>query len=138
LSSLWKTVVTLRFFGDDLEPSEISTLLATEPTASERKGDVRTSSPGMEIVARTGSWRLSVDDRSPGDLDAQLGQLFSRLTPDLSVWEGLAQRFQSDVFCGLFMETSNDGEKLKPETLASLGSRGLSLSLDIYDPTPSD
>jgi len=56
------------------------------------------------------------------------------LTSDLSVWQELRQRYNCDVFCGLFLHTSNEGEELEPETLSILGARGLKLGLDIYGP----
>jgi hypothetical protein len=136
LAGIGRTVVTLRLFGDDLEPTEISALLCAKPTTSGRKGDVRTLSSGREIVSRTGSWRLEVEDRVPGDLDSQLVELFSLLTPELSVWQELSRRYRCDVFCGLFMTERNEGEELSPRTMMLLGDRGLTLGLDIYDPSP--
>jgi hypothetical protein len=136
LAVIARTVVTLRLFGDDLDPAEVSALLKAEPTAASRKGDVRISSSGREVISRTGSWRLNLEDRRPGDLNGQLEELFSQLNPDLSVWECLSHRFQCDVFCGLFMEESNEGEELLATTLVALGARGLKLALDIYDPSP--
>ena len=133
LAGIGKTVVALRVFGDDLDPAEVTRLLGAEPTAFGRKGDVRALPSGRDVVSRTGSWRLSVEDRSPGDLNGQLLELFSMLTPDLSVWQELRHRYKCDVFCGLFLDGANEGEQLEAETLSGLGSRGLALGLDIYD-----
>lgn len=128
-----KTVVTLRLFGDDLDPAEVTQLLGAEPTAFGRKGDVRTIASGRTVTSRSGSWRLSAEDCSPGDLNGQLQELFSRLTQDLTVWQELKRRYECDVFCGLFLHGGNEGEELQPETLSMLGVRGLALGLDIYD-----
>ena len=125
-----RTVAALRLFGDDLIPAEISALLGSEPTACSKKGDFRSSSSGREAASKTGSWRLRVEDRSPGDLNGQIQELLSRLTSDLSVWQDLSRRFRCDIFCGLFIKEGNEGEELQAETMAMVGTRGLSLGLD--------
>jgi len=133
LAVLRTTVVTLRFFGDDLDPAEVTARLGVEPTSTTIKGDIRPLTSGSRVASKTSSWLLKAADRSPGDLDGQIEELLARLTPDLAVWRDLSARFAGSLFCGLFMETSNDGDELGPETLAMLGSRGLSLQLDIYE-----
>jgi hypothetical protein len=139
MAVIGKTVACLRIFGDDLEPDDVSDLLGALPTASIRKGEVRhISSSGHAGIARSGSWRLSAEDREPGDLTAQLQEIFSQLTSDLAVWRDLTQRYQCDVFCGLFMNEMNEGETLEPGVLSMLGERGLKLALDIYDASPDE
>ncbi|WP_164080975.1 DUF4279 domain-containing protein [Stenotrophomonas maltophilia] len=127
------SLVTLRFFGDDLLPDEISALLGATPTASHHKGqEIRGSQSGSVRTARTGSWRLSAPRREPEDLEAQIFEILDQLTGDLAVWQSLA-RFRPDLFCGLFMGSSNDGVSLSPRALLALGQRGIELGLDIYD-----
>ena len=93
---------------------------------------------GAEKVARTGFWRLISESITPGDLNAQISELLANCTDDLSKWEELTARFDASVFCGIFMLESNEGTDLSPANLKNLGLRNLRLSLDIYDPTPSD
>jgi hypothetical protein len=93
---------------------------------------------GLEKVADRGSWRRETERRSPGDLDAQIAELFAQLTDDLEVWNDLSRRFQADIFCGLFLNEFNEGISLSPETLAAVGSRGLSLDMDIYGTEDED
>ena len=127
------SAATLRFFGEDLVPDEISTLLGTSPTESCRKGqELIGSKTGTIRTAKTGSWRLKAARREPEDLDAQIFEILDQLTQDLTVWESLA-RFQPDLFCGLFMASSNDSLPLSAKTLLSLGQRGIALCLDVYD-----
>lgn len=135
LAGLGRTVATLRFFGDDLDPDEISRLLGVLPTKSARKGAIRRFPNGREVVPRRGSWRLEVPDRSPGDLSSQIVELLSTATGDLSVWSDLSLRYAGNVFCGLFMEEGNEGEELSPEAMFLMGARKLRLDLDIYGPT---
>jgi len=48
--------------------------------------------------------------------------------------KGAFMRFEVDIFCGLFMGSSNEGLSLSPRTLSALGQCGIELGLDIYGP----
>lgn len=128
------STASLRFFGDDLDPDDLTEKLAAPPTKSARKGDLRSGQSDRQYIERTGSWRLKASDAKPGDLDVQIQGIFASLTTDLSVWVELSARFQVDIFCGLFMNERNEGLEISPETLGAMGARGVTLSLDIYDP----
>ncbi len=132
MGTVSRTVATLRFFGDDLLPDEITSRLGSAPSKSEVKGDEWLRPNGTIRIANRGSWRLNATDREPGNLDAQVAELFSGLSDDLMVWADLTTRFRGDVFCGLFLEEGNEGISLSPQTLALLGARNLELDLDIY------
>lgn len=93
--------VSLRFFGDDLDPDKVSRLLGSPPTDSARRGDLvqlRTRS----FTAPSGSWRLSTE-QSTDDIETQLVAMFGRLTDHLSVWQSLTSRFDADLFCKVFL-----------------------------------
>lgn len=127
------SLVTLQFFGDDLLPEEVSALLGATPTASHHKGQqLKGSQSGAVRIAKIGSWRLSAARREPEDLEAQIFEILDQLTGDLAVWQSLA-RFRPDLFCGLFMGSSNGGVSLSPRALLALGQRGIELGLDIYE-----
>jgi len=125
---------SLRVFGDDLIPDEISAALGAAPTKSEIRGEVLRSINGRERVAKCGSWRLHAAEAKPEDTNAQVRELLAKLSSDLNIWRDIAKRFEVDLFCGWFMSGSNDGVELAPETLLALGERGIALSLDIYAP----
>ena len=125
---------TLRIFGDDVVPTEITRLLGYRPTTARAKGETWVGAKsGKENTARTGNWRLEASVREPEDLDGQVQELLGKLTQDLEVWGALARQFRVDLFCGLFMNGANEGATISPATLAALGNRGIKLSLDIYD-----
>lgn len=128
----------MRFFGDDLDPEEITAALGTSPTVGVRKGGVWFTSRGVEKLAPRGSWRRHVPRRAPGDLDAQIAELLAPLTPDLSIWRDLSARYQADIFCGLFMKEGNEGWNLSPKTLIAVGNRGLLIDFDTYAPKAAD
>ena len=68
----------------------------------------------------------------PGDLDGQIVQLLAPLTTDMAVWERLTHSFEADIFCGLFLESMNEGLEISPRTLLAIGQRNLTLGFDIY------
>lgn len=136
MGPIQKSKATLRIIGDDLEPDEITRILGTRPTKSRAKGKVWvTANTDREFSAKAhrGQWHLETSVREPADLDGQVQELLGALTQDLEVWAALARRFRVDLFCGLFMKSTNEGATLSPETLAALGNRGIKLSLDVYD-----
>lgn len=125
-----RTVASLRFFGETLDPDEITRLLGKLPSDAERKGDV--VGPRKNRVARQGSWRLNAVDREPGDLAAQVDEILAGTTTDLAIWKQLAQTHQVDLFCGVFLTSSNEEVRVAPAALSKLGERDIQLSLDIY------
>ena len=135
VAELSRAVASLRIFGDGLVPHEVSALLGAEPATAHAKGEVIASTHGSPRVARTGSWIWSPTETSPADIDAQVAELVRHLTPDLTVWEWLADRFDVDFFCGWFMRRENEGVAIAPETLTALGDRRILLDLDIYGTT---
>ncbi|WP_101926263.1 MULTISPECIES: DUF4279 domain-containing protein [Luteimonas] len=130
------SIVSFRIFGDDLVPSEVTGLLGCEPTEAFAKGDVRVGSKtGNRYVEKTGRWSLAAEDRHPEDISAQILEILSKLAEDSAAWDSLRSRFTMDFFCGVFMGSTNDGLEFSPEVLGQLSSRGISLGLDIYNPS---
>jgi hypothetical protein len=130
MPELARVTVGLRIFGDALDPDEITRLLGIEPTGLARKGDIHRTASGREVVARSGSWRLHAG--VPGNLNTQIGALLTKLTSDLTIWRELTERYECDVFCGLFMRDGNEGTELSPQVMSMLSVRNLRLGLDIY------
>lgn len=126
------SLATLRLFGDDLVPDSVTALLGATPTESCHIGQQLVGRTGRVRIAKTGSWRLNAVRREPEDLEAQVFEILDKLTKDLSVWESLSQ-FGPNLFCGIFMDSSNDGLPLSGKALFALGQRGIALDLDIYD-----
>ena len=125
-----KYSVSLRFFGDDLAPDEVTRLLGCAPTDSARRGDIirrRTRS----YTAPQGSWHFSTE-QSTDDIETQLIGLFARLTDDLSVWQSLTTRFDADLFCGVFLAYQGHGFNMSPRLHRLLADRNLLIVFDIY------
>jgi hypothetical protein len=133
MGNLYASAASISFFGDDLDPAEITRRLGAEPTIGVRKGGLRATAIGIGNPARTGSWVLKADRRSPADLDGQINDLLARLTNDIQTWQSLAARYRGRVFCGLFLGGANEGLRLLPDTLVRVGERGLLMDAEIYE-----
>jgi len=139
MACIYRSAVTLRIIGDDLAPDEITHALGASPTQAQTKGDkIVGKKTGDVRIARSGMWRLQAADSKPEDLDGQIRFIFDQLTDDLALWKSFGSRFKMDLFCGLFMECSNEGVTLAPESLLILGSRGIKIDLDVYGPLDDD
>jgi Domain of unknown function (DUF4279) len=137
--SINHSVATLRILGDDLLPDEISLLLGANPTESYKKGEELVGhSTGTSRIARTGRWSLSATRQEPEDLEAQIFEVLDQLSSDLKVWESISSRFKSDLFCGIFMGSRNEGVPLSSKALFAMGQRGISLGLDIHDASDNE
>lgn len=136
MSGFENSTATLRFFGDHLDPDAITARLGCYPTHSARKGDITIGRvTGLERPATTDSWLLSASQQIPENVDLQVSEILAQLTDDLDVWRELTEKYQSNLFCGLFMSTGNDGMSISPTTLLALGARGLAVWLDVYHPS---
>lgn len=135
MPAIHRAVATLRIVGPDLDPDQITTLLGGTPTRTERKGQEISNADGRPPrIARFGQWRIEAPAAQPGDINVQVNKLLEGLTKDVAVWRNLSSQFKVDIFCGWFMNKTNEGEDISPETLLALGERGISLALDIYAP----
>ena len=122
--------IALRFFGDDLDPDEVTRVLGLAPTIAERRGDTRRWRTGSRIL-RQGSWRFATQN-STTDIEQQCIALFDRLTTDLLIWQSLTNRFQADVFCGVFFGRRAGVLNFSPRLHQLLADRNLTLILDMY------
>ncbi|MDP9836827.1 hypothetical protein J2T09_001572 [Neorhizobium huautlense] len=138
MATVLQTIACLRFFGDDLDPDQISKALGAAPTSAYRKGDVTLSEAGNKAVAETGTWQLEADEEFSGELAEQIASLFAALTNDLTVWKDLSARFEGDVFAGFFMVEANEGFSLDPTLLGAIAARGLVLEFDLFSAEDDD
>jgi len=133
MAHLHRSVASLRICGDKLDPDEISRLLGGTPTLSYRKGEIKKSKI-RDIVRKSGAWMLDATDREPENLDAQVDEILGQLTQDLTVWASLSNDYRIDLFCGFFMEQTDEGVEVSAKTLKALGERGIKFGVCIYAP----
>jgi hypothetical protein len=122
--------VSLRFFGEDLDPDELTQRLGVQPSVAYRKGDIFRGKR-YDRIYKTGSWRLQTE-KSDICLEEQINLLFDKLPSDLEIWENLGSRFQADLFCGLWLKRWNRCLDFEVATLQRMAERRLSIGLDIY------
>jgi hypothetical protein len=145
MSAIKNSVVTLRVYGDDLIPEDITRMLGVLPTYGVTKGQEKISKKtgksminrqtGKPIVAKSGMWQYSASDREPEDIDGQIKEIFSKVSADITVWQSITKKYQTNLFCGLFMSEENDGLSISPQSLAILAERGIELWFAIYAPS---
>jgi len=132
MSQVHHSAACLRLFGDDVEPDEITHILRCAPTAAHRTGEVIRYQSGRERVVKCENWLLNATKAEPEDINGQVRWLLSQVEPDPDAWKRLIQRFEVDIYCGLFMKGSSEGLSLAPDVLALLGERGIHLGFEIY------
>ncbi len=139
MAHLDHSAASLRIVGADLDPEEISGILLCQPTAAYRKGQIVVGErSGQKSEKKSGLWLLKADERSPGNLDAQIHELLNKLPNDLSIWSSLSAKYSIDLNCGLFMKEFNEGLSISSEILRALGERSILLGLDIYSLTEQE
>jgi len=125
--------ISLRFFGEALDPDEITRQLGQQPTSTCRKGDVTVGkNTKAERIEPRGKWLLKAPIQPGANFEDQITTLLATLTPDLAVWRSLTSNFDTDLFCGVWLRRWNRGMDLSPRLMEALSLRGLALSLDIY------
>ncbi len=132
-----RATVSLRIFGPELDPDEITYLLGCNPSHAHRAGEVVTTPSGRRRIERQGSWHLSTGESTATEIADQVSLLLSHVTVDLRVWHDITSRYQADVFCGLFLDGWNRGFTLPPSLLQQLGARHLAIGFDMYAPVDS-
>jgi hypothetical protein len=124
---VYRTKASLRVFGDDLRPDDLTKLLGVPATSSEVKG-----APVGRTVSRRGGWRLASPLSENVDLADHIRWLLDATTKDIAVWRDVTSRYSVDIFVGLFLHDLNEGLSLSADLMAELGARGIELGLDIY------
>ena len=91
MPALARSKVTLRIFGKDLNPDEISRRLSATPTRARFKGPAQrvAGSADSVHVPPSGSWHLEAPECRPEDVNGQVDALLAKLTTDLTVWASI-------------------------------------------------
>lgn len=118
--------VTLRFFGRDLDPDQLTEMFGCQPTTARRKGDRLRD----RWIATTGVWFLH-QRRTTMTLASYIETLFERLPHDLSLWDSL-RRFNGELSCSGWCRTWNRALALPAPLLNDIAARHLSLTFDMY------
>ncbi|HJU19641.1 MAG TPA: DUF4279 domain-containing protein [Stellaceae bacterium] len=80
--ALPETFVTLRFVGDELDPSHVSAILPVTPKRAHRKGEIFDAGARIgPLQGRTGVWYFDTRDLRSRDLLAHLRRIVKLLYP---------------------------------------------------------
>lgn len=126
-----EATVSVRFFGDDLIPDELTQLLNCQPTEAYKKGHIVTTNLSPRTI-KTGQWFLNVKKNSKQTLEEQILELFEKLTKDLEVWRELGGRFEASIYCGAWLKGWNRDVWFSENLFKQIADRRLSLGLAIY------
>lgn len=125
--------VSLRIRGDTVDPDFVTQQLGVAPDFSARKGE-EVEHGGVTSPSETGMWVYRIDVAADTDLGDAIRALLDRLPDDTTMWEELVEAYHVEVFCGVFLQSDNQGATVEPEVMGALGRRGLALSFDFYGP----
>jgi hypothetical protein len=127
-----RTFVTLRIIALELDPEEITRLLALEPTRTQLRGAPWSERDGRPF--RFSGWFLSseglVESR---DTRHHLDWLIDRLQGQESTMQGLAQRgYHLDCLVRWDSVRGHDGPIFMPKQMRALADMQVMLWLDVY------
>jgi hypothetical protein len=128
MASLRTARVSLRIFGDDLDPEGVSAILGGSPTFACRKGE---TPDGDVLPAATGAWVLETSLRDSAELEEHVTDLLGKLTGDPDEWETLTSQFAVDLRCDLEVGEESptaEGVDVSPRLAGALSERGVVLS----------
>ncbi|MBW1884364.1 MAG: DUF4279 domain-containing protein [Deltaproteobacteria bacterium] len=131
MAAIARVRVSLRVFGDSLEPEEVSALLGRDPTRCHRKGDPM-GGKGAAAVEPTGAWILDSALSEKAEIEEHVETLLSSVSNDSDEWDQLTSLFSASILCSAFLDQYNEGFEVSPRLARSLADRGLVIAFDIY------
>jgi hypothetical protein len=135
VAAIARVRVSLRVFGDGLEPDEVSALLGHEPTRSHRKGDPVRGDKGSGVEP-TGVWILDSNLSEKAELEEHVEALLSIVSNDDDEWASLTNELSASILCSVFLDQYNEGFEVSPRLSQALAERGLVIAFDIYSGDP--
>jgi hypothetical protein len=130
MAAIGRVRASLRVFGDNLEPEEVSALLGRQASREHHKGDKVAGN--REAVEPTGAWILDSGLSEKSEIEEHIEALLGPLSNDMDEWSRLTDIFSASVHCGLFLDQYNEGFELSPRVAQALAERGLVIAFDIY------
>ncbi|GAB2665376.1 DUF4279 domain-containing protein [Arenimonas aestuarii] len=120
--------VSLYLYGADILHDEATKLLGITPTRVRRRGEVRVTSSGTDIVHKTGSWehRARVDY---GEISSHAASLFKNIKCSTVVGFAGIEKAELDVFVPLGTDENQGGFafEMRSDFLSTLSVLGVDL-----------
>jgi hypothetical protein len=102
MSELDHTMVSIRISGKDLDPKNVGELL------SFKESEKTTTNIGYSKSGIT-HWSISLKSKKRLPLEDKIEALFSNFTDDDDIWKQVTEKLDADIFCGMFLDTYNEG-----------------------------
>ena len=122
--------VSLRIFGPNLDPDEVTQLMGRAPSLSYKAGD-RTSAR-VATPRKKGMWILNSEADPKKDITEHVAAVLQAVPSEQELWRRLADRFSVDLYCVCEIDGPNSGFELPIDLVREIGSRHLSVQIDIY------
>lgn len=126
------TRASLRIFGENLVPDDISSSLNLAPTQTHLRGQRK--SEKVPLVWKHSMWLLQSPLGTNEELPRHLEWLLGELEPRATTLKELSTQFKVDLFCGFSSENGQGGFTLSAELLCRLANLGIPIALDLYPP----
>jgi hypothetical protein len=129
-----KYTVGLAISGDDLDETQISSILGLRASVFFKKGEPL--SPWTKTKHSTSTWSFHFDpaEGKPEwqSLEEGLVCMLKRLLPLKDALLELKKRYSMVAYCGHFGSGFGGGPSIRPETLGVLSQLGLTLTIKTY------
>lgn len=123
---------SLRIFGENLVPEDISSSLNLAPTQTHLRGQRK--SERVSVVWKHSMWLLQSPLGTEEEVPRHLEWLLGELERCATVLKELSTKFEIDFFCGFSSENGQGGFTLNAELLRRLANLGIPVTLDLYPP----
>gem|GEM_PF-1168590 len=122
--------VSLRVYGEFLDPKLLTDGFGVTPSREYRRGDV-ISPRRIDALRPNGMWLLDSPLPPQASIDEQIQGILVQLPDSIGLWERLTDNYNRDLFCGVFVSQQISGISVSSRTLATIASRQLDLHIDL-------
>jgi hypothetical protein len=128
--------VALIVYTEEIPIEQLSKLLGSEPSTSQRKGirGFRADGTPKRFVPKCTMWelRLLPSETDEWDLCEAAKLLLGQVTADLNVWREISSHSDIKLSFGLSMDGSNRGFSLDQDLIRNLSDRNIRAEFDVY------
>jgi hypothetical protein len=130
MAELDRTIVSIRFSGQGLDPKELGEMLGFIE-AETTKSTIKRLNSGNVI------WSIRFEAKDTSSLEEKIEALLAIFTKEIYAWIHATENVKAEIFCGLFLDSWNQGFSLTPNLIREIADRNLEIGFDIYPPTNS-
>jgi Domain of unknown function (DUF4279) len=124
------THATLRIYGDQLQPDELSIQLGLTPSKCQKKGQITQA----RSISPVGGWFLSSQGQVESrDVQRHIVWILDQINDRQAFLKDLQdQGYEMDIFCFWVSAHGHGGPELSHEIMQRLSSMRLKVGFDIY------